>query len=152
MSKIRLGYNVPVEVLRDGSLKFKFDRGYLTESPPVAWQEIGGTRIPVEVAYKAKGAEVGFSVGPYDPNHSLTIDPTYAWHTFYGSSDIDDSFSIAPDENGNVYIVGYDNTTWNGPDGQTPLNGQLGVFVLKLDSSGAYQWHTFYRSMDNALT
>ena len=51
---------------------------------------------------------------------------------------------IATDENGNVYIVGYDNTTWNGPDGQNPLNGQLGVFVLKLDSSGAYQWHTFY--------
>ena len=42
VSKIRLGYNVPVEVQRDGSLKFKFDRGYLTESPPVAWQEIGG--------------------------------------------------------------------------------------------------------------
>ena len=96
------------------------------------------------VAYRVKGAMVGFSVGPYDPNYPLTIDPTYAWHTFYGSSDIDDSYSIATDENGNVYIVGYDNTTWNGPDGQTPLNGQLGVFVLKLDSSGAYQWHTFY--------
>jgi hypothetical protein len=31
VSKIRLGYSAPVEVQRDGSLKFKFERGYLTE-------------------------------------------------------------------------------------------------------------------------
>ena len=41
VSRIRLRYNVPVEVQRDGSLKFKFESGYLTESRPVAWQEIG---------------------------------------------------------------------------------------------------------------
>ena len=33
---------MPVEVQRDGSLKFKFESGYLTELSPVAWQEIGG--------------------------------------------------------------------------------------------------------------
>ena len=32
VSKIRLRYNVPVEAQRDGSLKFKFEHGYLTES------------------------------------------------------------------------------------------------------------------------
>jgi len=36
VSKIRLRYNVVVEAQRDGSLKFKFERGYLTESSPVA--------------------------------------------------------------------------------------------------------------------
>ena len=86
VSKIRLGYNAPVEVQGDGSLKFKFDRGYLTESPPEAWQEIGGERVPVAVAFRVTGREVGFSVGPCDPNYPLTIDPTYAWHAFYGSS------------------------------------------------------------------
>src|SRR4030042_287094 len=69
VSKIRLGYNVAVEMQRDGSLKFKFDRGYLTESSPEAWQEIGGERVPVAVAFKVAGHEVGFSVGPYDPNY-----------------------------------------------------------------------------------
>ena len=90
VSKIRLRYNVPVEVQRDGSLKFKFESGYLTESSPVAWQEIGGKRVPVEVAFRVSGGEVGFSVGKYDPSYPLIIDPTYAWHTFYGSSGSDD--------------------------------------------------------------
>ena len=48
VSKIRLRYNVAVEAQGDGSLKFKFDTGYLTESSPVAWQEIG------ESAYRSR--------------------------------------------------------------------------------------------------
>jgi len=41
-SKIRWRYNVPVQVESDGSLRFEFEGGYLRESRPVAWQEIGG--------------------------------------------------------------------------------------------------------------
>ena len=48
---------------KDGSLKFTFERGYLTESKPIAWQDINGKRIPVTVAFKVSGDEVGFSVG-----------------------------------------------------------------------------------------
>ncbi len=143
------GITYPVEVQRDGSLKFKFDRGYLTESPPVAWQEIGGERVPVAVAFRVKGGEVGFSVGSYDPNYPLTIDPTYAWHTFYGSSSSEEGDSIATDGNGNLYVTGRSDGTWNGPAGQAPLHahsGDVDIFVLKLDSGGTYQWHTFYGS------
>jgi hypothetical protein len=149
VSKIRLGYNVPVEAEKDGSLKFKFDRGYLTESPPEAWQEIGGERVPVAVAFRVKRGEVGFSVGSYDPSYPLTIDPTYAWHTFYGSGDSEEGDGIATDGSGNVYVTGVGSATWNGPTGQSPLHAHSGsndIFVLKLDSSGAYQWHTFYGS------
>jgi hypothetical protein len=157
VSKIRLGYNVPVEVQRDGSLKFKFDRGYLTESSPEAWQEIGGKRVPVAVAFRVKAGEVGFTVGPYDPSYPLTIDPTYAWHTFYWSSSMDYGYGmimtffsgVATDGSGNVYITGWSDKTWNGPAGQSPLHaytGNFDIFVLKLDSGGAYQWHTFYGS------
>ena len=35
------------------------------------------------------------------------------------------------------------------PGGQSPLHPHSGaedVFVVKLDSGGAYQWHTFYGS------
>ena len=41
------------------------------------------------------------------------------------------------------------------PSGQSPLNAYNGggsgvnIFVLKLDSSGAYQWHTFYGAGDD---
>ena len=149
VSKIRLRYNVPVESQADGSLKFKFDSGYLIESSPVAWQEIGEKHMPVAVAFLILGDEVGFSVGQYDSSYPLIIDPTCVWHTFYGSSSYDDGFGIAVDGSGNVYVVGSSGATWKGPTGQSPIHAYSGAtdtFVLKLNSSGAYQWHTFYGS------
>ncbi len=149
-SDIRLRYNVPFEMQSNGSLRFKFPSGYLTESPPVAWQEIGGNRLPVTVAFKVTGSEVGFSLGEYDHDHPLIIDPTYQWHTFYGSAAVTDtSRAMAIDDSGNIYVTGYSNASWNGPGGQAPLNAFVGsadIFVLKLGSSGQYQWHTFYGS------
>jgi hypothetical protein len=103
--------------------------------------------VPVAVAFRVTGGEVGLSVGPYDLNYPLTIDPIYAWHTFYGASDWDVGYGITTDGSGNVYVTGSSYATWNGPAGQSPLHAHTGyydIFVLKLDSSGAYQWHTFY--------
>ena len=78
----------------------------------------------------------------------LNANGTYQWHTFYGSNgstDVGDG--IAVDGSGNVYVTGDSGETWNGPAGQNPLNAYNGgIFILKLDSSGAYQWHTFYGS------
>ncbi len=79
----------------------------------------------------------------------------YQWHTFYGathtaSADGDDeAFGIAADASGNVYVTGYSDRTWEGPGNTAPLNPHGGDaeywFVLKLDTNGAYQWHTFYQ-------
>lgn len=150
VSKIRLKYNVPVEAQKDGSLKFKFEKGFLTESAPVAWQEIDGKRVAVKVAFKVDKGEVGFSVGKYDSSQQLIVDPTYAWHTFYGGCD-DTGKSIAVDKSGNIYITGSSDLSWNGSGNQPPLNshsgvGKYNIYVLKLDSSGTYLWHTFYGS------
>jgi hypothetical protein len=152
VTKIRLKYNVPVSVQMDGTLRFKFDKGYLTESAPIAWQDIEGKRVPVKVAFNVAKGEVGFKVGKYDPRHPLTIDPTYAWHTFYGQSGNDYGKSIAVDGSGSIYITGYSSASWTGPitaPHPDPIHAHSGsndIFVLKLDSSGAYKWHTFYGS------
>ena len=74
----------------------------------MAWQEIDGKRVPVTVAFRVSEAEVGFSVGAYDRSHPLIIDPTYAWHTFYGSTQSDYGHGIAVDGSGNVYVTGYE--------------------------------------------
>ena len=68
---------------------------------------------------------------------------------------IDAGYGIAIDGSGNVYVTGVSNATWNGPAGQSPLHAHSGgydIFVLKLDSSGAYQWHTFYGSRRILIT
>jgi hypothetical protein len=145
VSRIRLRYNVPVETREDGTLRFRFDSGYLTESSPVAWQEIDGKQMPVRVAYRVSGKEVGFSLGKYDSRHPLIIDPTYAWHTFHGGGNRDVAYGIAVDSIGNVYVTGYSvSNNWGGA--LHAFSGGSDIFVLKLDSSGAYQWHTFYGS------
>jgi hypothetical protein len=116
VAKIRLKYNSPVEMQKDGSLEFRFDEGRLTESAPIAWQEIEGRRIPVEVAFRVSGDEVGFSVGKYDHDRPLVIDPTYSWHTFYGAGGgTTYGTGIAVDSNGNVYVTGYSSSSWGSP-------------------------------------
>ena len=75
--EIRLRYNVPVELQEDGTLKFRFSTGSVTESAPEAWQEIDGKRASVTVSFTLVRGAVGFTVGSYDPRLPLTIDPNY---------------------------------------------------------------------------
>jgi hypothetical protein len=58
------------------------------------------------------------------------------------------------DEMANVYVTWSANATLLGPDGQEPLNPNTGAdfVLLKLDSNGSYQWHTFYRGKSRAIT
>jgi hypothetical protein len=49
--RIRLRYNVPVEVDEGGHLVFSFETGQMRESRPVAWQEIDGKHISVDVSF-----------------------------------------------------------------------------------------------------
>jgi hypothetical protein len=157
VSKIRLKYNVPVTAQKDGSLRLEFKTGRMTESAPIAWQDIDGKRIPVQVAFSVTEKEVGFSVGQYDRRHALIIDPTYEWHTFYGNGeDVGPdtyiySHGIAIDNSGNVYIAGESDKTWGSPLRAHSETGRCdnsdrcaNMFILKLNSSGEYQWHTYY--------
>jgi hypothetical protein len=76
----------------------------------------------------------------------------YQWHTFYGQLSVDSAYALALDGSGDVYVAGSSDASWDGPGGQAPLHAHSGFWdlvVLKLDSSGAYQWHTFYGSSDD---
>ncbi len=150
VSKIGLKYNVPVELRKGGSLRLAFKSGYMEESAPVAWQEIGGRRVPVKVAFRVIDGRVGFSVGAYDGSRPLVIDPVYSWHTFYGGTIFDEGFGITLDGSGNIYISGHSLKSWTGPKGQAPLHAHSGngrdIMVLKLNNNGEYLWHTFFGS------
>jgi len=146
VDRIRLCYNVPVGVDNGGNLVFSFETGQMKESRPVAWQEIEGKHIPVEVSFCSLSEwEVGFKVGSYDPQFPLVIDPVISWNTFMGSADNNDvGYAIAVDKSGNVYVAGDSYLTWG-----TPVNAHAGsadAFAAKLNSSGILQWNTFMGS------
>jgi hypothetical protein len=69
------------------------------------------------------------------------------WHTFLGSSGTDRDPSVVADSSGNLYITGHSYLTWG-----LPINPHAGdllypdIFLAKLNSSGALQWHTFLGS------
>lgn len=71
---------------------------------------------------------------------------THQWHTFYGSSGQDDGNAIALDKSGNIYITGQSWTNWGSPLNSPGKNND--ILVLKLDSNGTYQWHTFQGGAD----
>jgi hypothetical protein len=146
VNDIQLRYNAPVSLNENGTLTITFETGSLIESAPIAWQEMNGRRVNVDVAFSLSGEErgeneVSFVLGQYDPRYPLTIDPTLTWNTFLGGSGGDEGYSIAVDGSGNVYVSGYSFATWG-----NPLRAHTGgddAFAAKLNSSGVLQWHTF---------
>jgi len=85
----------------------------LTERAPIAWQDIGGQRVPVSVRYNvAANGAIGFVLGAYDTTQPLTIDPVLSYSTFLGGNVIDEGSGITVDSSGNVYIVSGSHTSY----------------------------------------
>ncbi len=139
---IRLRYNAPITLNKDGALTIAFETGTLSESAPIAWQEIDSQRLPVEVSFRTSGQEVSFAVGAYDPRYALTIDPSLVWNTFLGGSGfLDVGYALAVDGSGNVYVGGFSPATWGSP--VRAYTAGMDAFAAKLNSSGGLTWNTF---------
>ncbi len=163
VGQIKLRYNAPLELDAWGNLVTRLQTGQMTETAPLAWQEINGQWVAVEVAFRiapsplslvGRGAGactepcrsgeglVGFAVGEYDPSQALMIDPSMVWNTFLGGESWDSGNAIAVDGSGNVYLGGTSGATWGSPvRGYTTSTSD--AFAAKLDAGGALQWHTF---------
>jgi hypothetical protein len=138
---IRLHYNAPLTLNEEGNLRIAFETGVMTESAPIAWQEIDGVRAAVDIYFHVTGQEASFTVGPYDPRFPLTIDPSLVWNTFLGGSGNDGAYAIAVDGSGNTYVAGYSFVSWGSP--VRAFTGGVDTLVAKLNSSGSLVWHTF---------
>ena len=148
VDQIRLHYNRDVSLDEQGNLVIAYDNGTMTDSVPVAWQDIDGQRIFVDVQYVLLGDnQVGFTVGDYDHSQQLVIDPALTWTTFSGAGGLgvpnDYGQSIAVDASGNVYVAGMSNATWGSPVRAISSGSAYDAFLAKLDSSGNLTWNTF---------
>ncbi|MGB3509697.1 MAG: SBBP repeat-containing protein [Microcoleaceae cyanobacterium] len=153
-SQIILNYSgvENISILADGTLSIDTEFGELAEAPPIAYQEINGQQIEVEVAYQIVGNnQVGFDIGKYNQNHELIIDPTIEYSTLIGGNNSDRGNGIAVDIAGNTYITG-DTTSVDFPTLnaiQPDFNGggvvfNNDAFVTKLDQNGTILWSTYF--------
>ncbi|MDJ0556689.1 MAG: SBBP repeat-containing protein [Microcoleaceae cyanobacterium MO_207.B10] len=153
-SQILLNYSgvENISILPDGSLLIDTELGELSEVSPIAYQEIDGQQIAVEVAYQLLGNnQVGFNIGEYNQDYELIIDPTIEYSTLIGGNGFDRGNGIAVDVAGNVYITG-DTTSVDFPTLnaiQPEFNGggvvfNNDAFVTKLDQNGTVLWSTYF--------
>ncbi len=90
----------------DGELIAHTEKGELTFSKPIAYQEINGKKVSVLVAYMLPHSSLTytFALGPYDPSYALIIDPLMQ-ATYLGGSSDDIVHALAIGADG-VYVAG----------------------------------------------
>jgi hypothetical protein len=147
--RIRLAYRgvSSLSVSDAGQLEVKTPVKVFQDDRPVAYQEVGGTRVEVTTEYAVdahgdKGAHgYVFKVGEYDRSKVLVLDPVVLLYCGYiGGSSTDYGYGIAVDSSGNAYVAGATNSTQAsfpvtvGPD--LTSNGNYDAFVAKVNASG----------------
>ncbi len=145
VENIHLRYNRNVEISKQGNLVISYENGQMRESRPVAWQVINGKRKYINAEYRQiSNQEIGFNISDYDSNFPVVIDPSLTWYTFHGSTNYDGGYAIATDAAGNIYVAGYSQLLEWGSNVINHHSGQdRDICVVKLNSSGVYQWNTF---------
>lgn len=141
VSDIRLSFEGmrSMRLDRQGRLVFEMREGRIVQEAPVAWQEVGGRRMPVKVEHVLLALDtVGFRVDTYDRTRPLVIDPVVSYASYFGGSLGDVISELALDSQGNMYVAG-STTSANLPARsafQGSLKGTYDVFVAKISADG----------------
>src|SRR5215831_10505434 len=118
----------------DGGLLLHTGVGDVRLTPPVAYQDVAGTRRIVPAQYALSGDEYGFRVSGYDPTLPVVIDPLLQ-ATRLGGSGEDQAIAIAIGPAGDVYVAG-DTESFDFPGtvpgAQPRFGGDRDAFVARL--------------------
>jgi protocatechuate 3,4-dioxygenase beta subunit len=141
-----------LSVAQAGHLLIRTPAGTLKDVRPVSYQEVGGRRVPVESRFvlqpdASHTTAYGFAVGAYDAGRPLVIDPGLLYSTYLGGNNSDIGARITVDASGNAYVTGEtESTNFPTTAGAFDMtsNGNLDVFVTKLNSTGSALVYSTY--------
>jgi len=142
----------------DGNLVMRINGGNLRLLKPTVYQEAAGNRREIAANY-AIGSDnrVKFSVGTYDSNEPLVIDPVLDYSTYLGGSAgnsalgvFDFGYGIAVDAKGDAYVAGqtvsltFPTTASGYTPGPLASNPNGAVFVTELNPTGTAELYSTY--------
>jgi len=132
-----------------GTLLIETPLGLIEQQKPYSYQE-----NEVYSAFELHSDSiVKFKIGEYDHSKTLTIDPpTRLWGTYYGGTENDYSRSVSTDASGNVYIIGYTESTASiatSGSYQATLTANYDAYISKFTSAGTRLWSTYYGGSGN---
>jgi hypothetical protein len=149
--QIRLGLTGAdsVQLDQDGALVVQAGDRVLREPKPSVYQDIDG--VPRDVACgfvlastftgqpsAIRNYQVAFTVGAYDNNRPLVIDPVVLdYSTYLGGPNADYAFAVAVDKSGSAYVAGQ---TYGGFPVVNSIQGYAGggdAFVAKFTPDGS---------------
>lgn len=138
-----------VQIDADGDLRIATANTAIAFRRPVVYQQVDGQRKMVDGHFRllAKNT-VGFSVGRYDANRPLVIDPVLVYSTYLGGTVDDDPEAIAVDSAGDAYVAGETASTdfplTTGAFETTNTTGGYSPFVTKLNPTGTALIYSTY--------
>ena len=140
--RIKFGFSIRAQKPRQWTLRkissSKRRWEVSTQRKPIAYQEIGGKRREVKASYSVREGKIRFTLGAWDRNRELIIDPILEYSTYLGGRGDDFGYGIAVDLAGEAFVVG--STTSPDFPQANPLQGvSFGnptAFVTKFNSTG----------------
>lgn len=107
---------------------------------PFAYQRVAGANKAVAVEYElASGGGVHLSLGQYDANSELIIDPVVSYAIYLGGNEADEANGVAVDSNGSAYVTGQTASS-NFPNAPNPGNLQYqttyDAYIVKYTPDG----------------
>ncbi|MEY2525642.1 MAG: hypothetical protein QOE73_413, partial [Verrucomicrobiota bacterium] len=121
-----------------GELLIKIGEKTFRQARPSIYQRVAQGRRTVSGGYVLRsGGRVGFSVGEYDRQRPLIIDPVLVYSTYLGGSGDDRGYGIAVDSSGNAYVTGSTSSINYPTVGPIQAAGGGGdAFVTKINATG----------------
>jgi uncharacterized repeat protein (TIGR01451 family) len=105
---------------------------------PTVYQEYNGNRQLVESRYSLTDHRISFTLGEYDRDRPLVIDPVLQFSSYLGGDNFDRAYGVTIDGEGSLYITG-DTLSGNYPATGSRLGaaGYYDAFITKVNATGS---------------